>query len=127
MSELVSLIGLQKKEIDQLKVENERLKKGIFKLDKTQPQVILTEGQVSLMYCTFLDMELKTTKLKQTLAEIKAEMRKILMVGNGIDGKYRPVKNSSKQDCYQVLGKIQEILGTNQIKISKCEVENDNA
>lgn len=52
-------------------------------------------------------------KYKRILTEIKTEMHKILMVGNGIDGKYRPVKNSSKQDCYQVLGKIQEILGTN--------------
>ena len=58
-------------QLDQLKAENERLKKGIFKLDKTQPQVILTDGQVSLMYCTFLDMEFKTTKLKETLTEVK--------------------------------------------------------
>jgi hypothetical protein len=93
------------KEINaELKAENERLKKGIFKLDKTQPQVILTEGQVSLMYCTFLDMELKTTKLKQTLAEIKeiATENSLAQVGYNPDWDIIPQK------------------------ISECEVTNDN-
>lgn len=99
-------------ELDLLKAENEELKKIIERLDVPKHEVI------------DMDIALENEKLKQTLTEIETEMRKILMVGNGIDGKYRPVKNSSKQDCYQVLGKIQEILGTNQIKISEVEDEN---
>ena len=49
--------------------------------------------------------------------KIKQQMKTILMVLN--NGKYRPVKNSTKEQCYQVLGNIQELLGTNIIRLSE--------
>lgn len=42
---------------------------------------------------------------------IKQQMKTILMVST--NGKYRPVKNSTKEQCYQVLGNIQDLLKTN--------------
>ena len=48
---------------------------------------------------------------------IKQQMKTILMVKT--NGKYRPVKNSTKEQCYQVLGNIQELLGTNIIRLSE--------
>ena len=42
---------------------------------------------------------------------IKQQMKAILMVPT--NGKYRPVKNSTKEQCYQILGNIQELLKTN--------------
>ena len=42
---------------------------------------------------------------------IKQQMKTILMVKT--NGKYRPVKNSTKEQCYQILGNIQELLKTN--------------
>lgn len=50
--------------------------------------------------------------------KIKDIMRGVLLVPK--DGGYRPAKNTSKEDCYMALGKIQELLGTNRI-----EMEND--
>ena len=52
---------------------------------------------------------------------IKQQMKTILMVLN--NGKYRPVKNSTKEQCYQVLGNIQELLKTNIIRFG--EVDNE--
>ena len=49
---------------------------------------------------------------------IKQQMKTILMVST--NGKYRPVKNSTKEQCYQVLGNIQELLGTNIIRLSEA-------
>ena len=46
-------------------------------------------------------------------------MKTILMVSN--NGKYRPVKNSTKEQCYQVLGNIQELLKTNIITPKRKE------
>lgn len=42
---------------------------------------------------------------------IKQQMKTILMAPT--DGNYRPVKNSTKKECYRVLGNIQELLKTN--------------
>ena len=53
--------------------------------------------------------------------KIKQQMKTILMVLN--NGKYRPVKNSTKEQCYQVLGNIQELLKTNIIRFG--EVDNE--
>ena len=50
---------------------------------------------------------------------IKQQMKTILMVKT--NGKYRPVKNSTKEQCYQVLGIIQELLGTNIIRLSEVD------
>ena len=47
---------------------------------------------------------------------IKQQMKTILMVKT--NGKYRPVKNSTKEQCYQILGNIQELLKTNIMTIS---------
>ena len=47
---------------------------------------------------------------------IKQQMKTILMVPT--NGKYRPVKNSTKEQCYQILGNIQELLKTNIMTIS---------
>ena len=55
------------------------------------------------------------------IKRIKQQMKSILMVLN--NGKYRPVKNSTKEQCYQVLGNIQELLKTNIIRFG--EVDNE--
>jgi hypothetical protein len=46
-------------------------------------------------------------------------MKTILMAPT--DGNYRPVKNSTKKECYQVLGNIQELLKTNIITTNSKE------
>lgn len=48
---------------------------------------------------------------------IKQEMEKILLSPNGKDGNFRPIKGTTKTQCYNVLGKIQSILETNKCKV----------
>ena len=62
-------------------------------------------------------MNEQNEKLHNEIQAIRQQMKTILMVSN--NGKYRPVKNSTKEQCYQVLGNIQELLGTNIIRLSE--------
>ena len=62
-------------------------------------------------------MNAQNEKLHNEIQTIRQQMKTILMVSN--NGKYRPVKNSTKEQCYQVLGNIQELLGTNIIRLSE--------
>ena len=64
-------------------------------------------------------MNEQNEKLHNEIQTIKQQMKTILMVLN--NGKYRPVKNSTKEQCYQVLGIIQELLGTNIIRLSEVD------
>ena len=41
-------------------------------------------------------------------------MRTILLTNNGEKG-YRPIKNTTRAECFNVLGKIQELLETNKV------------
>lgn len=50
---------------------------------------------------------------EEKLEEITKLMRKIGITDNGVGGNYRPIKDTTKTDCYNTLGKIQEILETN--------------
>ena len=49
--------------------------------------------------------------LANKLFAIQKIMNGLLLVGQ--PGDYRPVKNTTKQDCYDALGDIQKIVGTN--------------
>ena len=62
-------------------------------------------------------MNSQNEKLHNEIQTIRQQMKTILMVSN--NGKYKPVKNSTKEQCYQVLGNIQELLGTNIIRLSE--------
>ena len=62
-------------------------------------------------------MNEQNEKLHNEIQVIRQLMKNILMVQT--NGKYRPVKNSTKEQCYQVLGNIQELLGTNIIRLSE--------
>ena len=64
-------------------------------------------------------MNEQNEKLHNEIQAIRQQMKTILMVT--INGKYRPVKNSTKEQCYQVLGIIQELLGTNIIRLSEVD------
>ena len=66
-------------------------------------------------------MNEQNEKLHNEIQAIRQQMKTILMVT--INGKYRPVKNSTKEQCYQVLGNIQELLKTNIIRFG--EVDNE--
>ena len=66
-------------------------------------------------------MNAQNEKLHNEIQTIKQQMKTILMVLN--NDKYRPVKNSTKEQCYQVLGNIQELLKTNIIRFG--EVDNE--
>ena len=48
-------------------------------------------------------------KLKLALEEIRDAWQGGVY-NNGINGNYRPIKNTTKEDCYNALGKIQKIL-----------------
>ena len=62
-------------------------------------------------------MNEQNEKLHNEIQAIRQQMKTILMVQT--NGKYRPIKNSTKEQCYQVLGNIQELLGTNIIRLSE--------
>ena len=62
-------------------------------------------------------MNEQNEKLHDEIQVIRQQMKTILMVTT--NGKYRPVKNSTKEQCYQVLGNIQELLKTNIITITE--------
>lgn len=49
--------------------------------------------------------------LAKKLFAIQKIMNGLLLVGK--PGDYRPVKNTTKQNCYDALGEIQKIVGTN--------------
>lgn len=51
------------------------------------------------------------------LKEIERIMRSVLLTDNGKDGNFRPIKGTTKVDCYNALGKIQTLLGTNIIML----------
>lgn len=49
--------------------------------------------------------------LAKKMLAIQKIMSSVLLVGK--PGDYRPVKNTTKQDCYDALGEIQKIVGMN--------------
>ena len=53
----------------------------------------------------------------ELLNEIKTIMGSVLLSANGKDGNFRPIKWTTRQQCYNVLGKIQTLLETNKVKI----------
>ena len=54
---------------------------------------------------------------EELLNEIKTIMGGVLLSANGEDGNFRPIKWTTRQQCYNVLGRIQTILETNKVKI----------
>lgn len=50
---------------------------------------------------------------EEKLKEIERIMRSVLLTNNGKDGNFRPIKGTTKDECYNALGKIQTLLGTN--------------
>lgn len=63
-----------------------------------------------------LDVERnKNTLLTLSLMNVRKIMSKIL-VKQELNGVYKPVKNTSKEDCYKALYDIQELLWTNRIE-----------
>lgn len=51
----------------------------------------------------------------EKLEKIGKLMRTILMCPNG--DTYKPIKGTTKSDCYRVLGEIQSLLGTNIVEV----------
>lgn len=56
---------------------------------------------------------------EELLDEIRKAMETVLLTNNGKDGNFRPVKWTTRQQCYNVLGKIQTLLETNKVTIPK--------
>jgi hypothetical protein len=54
---------------------------------------------------------------EELLDEIRKAMETVLLTNNGKDGNFRPIKWTTRQQCYNTLGKIQELLQTNRITI----------
>lgn len=53
---------------------------------------------------------------EELLDEIRKAMETVLLTNNGKDGSFRPIKGTTKEKCYNVLGKIQTLLETNKVK-----------
>ena len=51
------------------------------------------------------------------LKEIERIMRSVLLTDNGKNGNFRPIKGTTKDDCYNALGAIQTLLGTNKVTL----------
>lgn len=58
-----------------------------------------------------MTVEKERDMLAKKLFAIQKIMNNLLLVGK--PGDYRPVKNTTKQECYDALGEIQKIVGTN--------------
>ena len=54
---------------------------------------------------------------EELLNEIKTIMGGVLLSANGKDGNFRPIKWTTRQQCYNVLGKIQTLLETDKVTI----------
>ena len=54
---------------------------------------------------------------EELLNEIKTIMGVVLLSANGKDGNFRPIKWTTRQQCYNVLGKIQTLLETDKVTI----------
>ena len=59
------------------------------------------------------DFQEHYNKLEQKLDKIEELMGTILLTDNGVDGNYRPIKGTTRTQCMNVLGEIQNILKTN--------------
>ena len=72
-----------------------------------------------------MTVEQERDMLAKKLFVIQKIMNGLLLVGK--PGDYRPVKNTTKQDCYDALGEIQKIVGTNygdvRLSIERCGYE----
>ena len=68
-----------------------------------------------------MTVEQERDMLAKKLFAIQKIMNSLLLVGN--PGSYRPVKNTSKQACYDALGEIQKIVGTNDAMM-RLHIEN---
>lgn len=55
---------------------------------------------------------------EETINLIKSWMSGILLANNGING-YRPIKGTTRAECMNVLGKIQELLKTNMVSLQE--------
>ena len=106
MSELVSLIGLQKKQLDQLKAELEQEK-------------ALKETYLACYKAKHEDIEGKLFKLSKTLTEIKEIAEKCCIMQAILDCE-------NYDDCTQC-GRTSDGEGIQQIlqKISECEVNDE--
>lgn len=49
----------------------------------------------------------------EELEKIKEIMGHLLLCQTGKNGAWKPIKGTTKQQCYDALGAIQKILGTN--------------
>ena len=54
---------------------------------------------------------------KEMLKYIYRLMQRVLIIPGDKKGTYRPVKNTSREDCYEVLYKIQKLLGVHEFKM----------
>lgn len=61
---------------------------------------------------------------REKLSQIYSLMRNLLLCPNGVNSAYRSIKNTSRKQCYEVLGKIQEILETNKVYINVTKEQN---
>ena len=98
---------------------NER-EKEIFK--KCRPGVTTEEWlNISRSLNEEIDEQMKHLKTpsmnnEELLDEIRKAMETVLLTNNGKDGNFRPIKGTTKEKCYNVLGKIQTLLETNKVK-----------
>ena len=98
---------------------NER-DKEIFK--KCRPGVTTEEWiNISRSLNEEIDEQMKHLKTpsmnnEELLDEIRKAMETVLLTNNGKDLNFRPIKGTTKEKCYNVLGKIQTLLETNKVK-----------
>lgn len=72
-------------------------------------EINLLQGQIENLQKQNTNLQKECKKLEQ----IYILMKKILLKDENF--KYKPIKNTTKQECYNTLGQIQEILETNKI------------
>ncbi len=80
------------------------------------------DGLSKLMFKSLMNKFVKADEERERLEEENAELlEKIKQIEelfqyalfSDSDGHYKPCKNTTKQEAYDILGKIQEMLGTN--------------
>ena len=111
IKELLGKLALKEQECEQLR---NKLNSSIERMN-SQNEKLHNENKELKSYIKE-DLVPHTQIYVGLINRIKQQMRTILMVST--NGKYRPVKNSTKEQCYQVLGNIQELLKTNIISIN---------
>lgn len=100
------------KQLKQLEQEDKELKEELNKvIDEREKKIeeTLLKGCYQSLGSECRIYELKESKYRSALEEIK-ELLNLGICKNGVNGNCRPIRNTKKEDCYNAIYKVKDII-----------------